>query len=167
MAQRIADENLSAKNHPKIKEFVDLALQKELGELTFDDIQSREFLKFWEGFIITEYIDEKKDFQVRYWGSAVVRGLGKEGTGKILAELYSGEFEKKVRKLIKIVIDKFKIIYNFDRIYWENKDYKKRYRVALPLKNRDGRIFCLAFMVIEYDSIASTDAFNCSSVPSS
>ena len=34
----------------------------------------------------------------------------------------------------------------------ENKDYKKRYRVALPLKNRDGRIFCLAFMVIEYDS---------------
>ncbi len=108
MRRKIAEQNIAAKNHPKIKEFAELALEKKFGELTMDDIQSRAFQLFWKSFVISEYDDEAKDFKFRLWGVNLVNGYGEDFTGKYFKDCDFGEFEEEIRSLNKLVIDELR-----------------------------------------------------------
>jgi len=130
----------SAREHPLIKEF--LSLVEETvgdGELSFTNLKSRPFIKFWPFLFIYKYEKEIDDFRVILYGSHIVNMYGNDFTGKLMSEMGMKEAYRDIHQLnIKIINGERRVFASGD-FHWQNREHKSWHQVKMPLE-RNGTI---------------------------
>lgn len=89
-ARKITNEPqfIDEPDHPSVRELAAYFERKRGGREMLDraDIDPVEIARFMPNMIITEAVDEGRDFRTRLFGTALVELLGEERTGKLLSE---------------------------------------------------------------------------------
>ena len=128
-------ESIIAKENPIVAEFVRL-LEETVGNgvLSFADLQEKKFMPFWQFFIIAEYIEEKQDFKIVFFGTAMQKAYVTDHTGSYLSEMNLGDQEEAVRQLHLDVLNNRKRLYSSGCFDWFKEGNTNWYQVKVPLK---------------------------------
>jgi hypothetical protein len=141
--------NQIARAHPTISEFCNLV--KEVagdGVLDFEQVEQREFMRFWSRLLMTRYVSDADDFVITFWGTALREGYGEEVTGKLLSRPENGPRGEYLKRLHNLVMRGNKPIFASGKLDWKYRDFVSWYQVKMPLTHkgvRDGTISCVIF----------------------
>lgn len=94
-------------------------------------------MPLWRYFIIAEYIKNKRDFKLIYFGTAMQNAYETDHTGSYLSEMNLGDQEEAVRQLHLDVLSNNKRLYSSGCFDWFKKDNTNWYQVKIPLKRGD------------------------------
>lgn len=143
------DLECEARKHPIISEFVDLVDSSvDNGIPSFDLIQSKPFMKFWQHFIIHRWDDEKQDFYTVLYGSHICYMNSHDYTGYYMADMNFGEAEDFVRSMNKECLDTRKRIFNSNSLFWKNEKHRVFHQVKMPLIRNEAInevLVCMSF----------------------
>ena len=142
-------DSQAAKEHPLIKEFVDLVDETAKdGVLSFADLTTSPFMKFWRYLVIYEFEPELTDFRVRYWGSHPVTITGNDWTGKLLSEMGYMDSTEEIHVLNMEALEKRKRIFASGNLHWQSREHIDWNQVKMPLcrgESINEVLLCLVF----------------------
>lgn len=78
------------------------------------------------------------DFRIRLAGTNVVRGWGRDITGRRLEEMMSGSYLDYILGLCQECVDRRAALYSSSMFRWDQKTWRRAKRLMLPLAN-DGQ----------------------------
>ncbi len=146
----IVRDSLKAKENPVISEFIQLVEETVAdGVLSFSDLQEKKFMRFWRRFLIAEYVEDKNDFKIVFFGTELPFGHSKDWTGYLLSEMDFGESEDTIRQLHLDVLNNNKRTFNSGTFKWSGREYKEWDHVKMPLKRGDRIIETLTYVAFE------------------
>ncbi|MFQ5764621.1 MAG: hypothetical protein ACE5GT_06810 [Rhodospirillales bacterium] len=128
-----------AEEHPLIRGFVRLVEKTASdGLISFTDLETEPFMKFWRNLTIFEYLDDENEFISRFCGTQVTEFFGRDQTGKRLKELGFGEKEDTdIRQMHLDALNGKKPVYVSSSFFYQDREYKKWHQVKMPLKRGD------------------------------
>ena len=143
-------EDRGAETNEKIREFVDLVKATTDGRiLTFAQVESRPFMKFWQNFIICRYVEEKDDFLVIFFGTDLERHFGRDSTGKFIRERKFDQSGQSLRDAHMDAMKSSELSYGAGDLKEESRDFKIWHQVKMALKRGDVINETLSFIVFD------------------
>lgn len=130
----INSSSLTAKEHPLIRELVDL-IDETVGPGVpyLHHIQQQPFMKFWKNLFIYKYLSSINDFEVVFFGTEVVTYFGMDPTGKLLSDIGLKEAYASVYEANMRVIKGERRVYSSGTLTWQNKEHRKWHHVKMPI----------------------------------
>jgi hypothetical protein len=104
------------------------------------DIDPTELAPHLPNIFMADVIDGGRDFRFRLIGTQIVRGLGRDSTGRRFSELYGGKPEtlQKMIAIFRMVVDEKRPIFVRGSIFWlPSRDIRRFTAGYLPL-SEDG-----------------------------
>lgn len=130
-----------------ISEFVSLVdVTSTDGIISFADLTTQPFMKFWSNLTIYDYEADKNDLRVIFCGTRLVKISGFEWTGKLISELdISDQDTENIIKTNSEVLSKKTRNFVSGNIFWEKSDYKNWHQVKMPLRRKSdiNEVLCL------------------------
>ena len=136
-----------AENDHLINEFISLVDGTTTdGIISFANLTTQPFMKFWSNLIIYDHEADKNDLRVIYCGTRLADISGFEWTGKLISELDIGDHntENIIKTNLEVLSKKMR---NFvsGNVFWEKSDYTNWHQVKMPLRRKDqlNEVLCL------------------------
>jgi hypothetical protein len=138
--RNMEDDSIKAREHHLIKAFTAL-VDETVGDgiLSFDDLKSRPFLKFWKHLFIYRFDEQADDFRVILYGTHIVTMYGNDWTGKLMSEMGMNEAYADIRALNMRIINGERRVYASGNFFWQNREERIWHQVKMPLQ-RNGDI---------------------------
>jgi hypothetical protein len=143
-------EDEKAKNNSLIKMFVALAdATRGDGYLSFANLQTRPFMKYWKYFAICKYLEDEDDFETIFCGTELVNRLGSDQTGtKVKGKNYALTADK-IFNIQKQALTEIKAIYLSGDLKHKNRDYTKWVQVKMGIKFDNAVRGTVTLLIIE------------------
>jgi hypothetical protein len=120
---------LETNTDPQIVEFMDAVIDK--GYLNFEDLQHKDFMKFWSNIAIHRY--EDGDFKYIFYGTNLVANFGSERTGSKVSELNNPIRRRELSDALMEVLNTKRTIYARGDLLIDGKGYHQWQQVKMPL----------------------------------
>lgn len=133
-------DSTAAREQPLIKDFLSL-VENTVGDgvLSFNDLKSRPFTKFWPNLFIYKYEKETDDFRVTLYGTHIVSMYGNDCTGMLMSEMGMNEVYRDIHQLNLKIINGERRVFASGDFNWQNREHKIWHQVKIPLM-RNGMI---------------------------
>ncbi len=129
-----------AEQYPIIADFLGLVAATARGRpLSFDEVESRPFMKYWRYLIIFRHEPAISDFRVSFFGTDVVASYGEDWSGRLLSDSgFTLGFDK-IYQVNRKVMETQEMAAESGVLDWQDRDHMKWHQVKLPL-SRNGEV---------------------------
>ncbi len=109
------------------------------GILPFEHVNGAAFMPYWKNLCIMKYVPDADDFRYRLWGTRLVELYERELTGRMMADVYSGERYIDFKGLDSLVLENRRTVCASGSLDWQERGHRSLHMAVMPLE-RGGRV---------------------------